>query len=973
MVVFASLWAATRVQAARDADAALERTEAIAGLTNLQLDMQVHGRLLAVRSEPDLFGPVTPVLQGREQELAAEIDELLVDLEASRETIAELAGTTPARVQQLLTSVSELRERIISATQLPTAAARRAEIDRTFDDYDTTAEQMEDLLVAIAGRRGGELEAPALISLTALNGSVVTDSELLTIAYREGKIDAPTAARLRELETEQTVLLRVIEAIGLEQATAGLSRFQNSSATGTWDELRATAIAAGVDAPRGGSVPLDSGGLLEGALAANTRATSLSDLRSEVADSLLAQSENAARSARTDLIIATLLTSALIIATFILGLVTVRRVSARLGALTSRAHQIGRGDLDVQPLDARGNDEITVLARSFDEMAATLAGVSRQADSIAEGRTDDPALAEELPGQIGRSLQGSVARLRKITARLRAGEALARSVVENAAEAIWLLDGNGQVVWTNDAAATLLGRPADEQTGMTLDQIVDISGLGPDEAATDLTSLDTEALCEDGRRVPVLVSSRSVIGERGETLTTVLARDISERKQFEVELVRAASHDGLTGLPNRTTFESKVARASGRARETGTHYGLLFLDLDRFKRVNDARGHRVGDGLLTAVAKRLRRAIREEDVVARIGGDEFVILVEDVPDPDVLTSQAERLLAAFDTPFVVEGEEVNVTASIGIAVGDGALSDPADLLRGADIAMYQAKEAGRGRLARFDSAIRDWAETRRDLEESLREALRDGDIDVAYQPIVRVSDRELWGAELLARWTLDGSPVPPSIFIPIAEATGLVADIGSRLLERACDRLGEWRDDPALGDLRLTVNVSGMQLSRGDLADEVVGYLQRSGADGSRLGLELTESYLLAEPEEARTPLERLRAEGVGVAIDDFGTGYASLSYLRTLPVDSVKIDRSFLAGIGHESVDRAIVEMITSVAHSTDLEVVAEGVETDEQFSAVAAAGCDLAQGFHFARPMPLEEFLDWARAGSGAWLLRP
>lgn len=973
MVVFASLWASTRVQAASDADATLERTEVIADLTDLLLDVQVHGRLLAVQSEPDLLGPVTPVLERREQALAAEIDSLLAEADASRGPIAELAGTSPEQVRLLLANLPELSERVLDATQLPTAEARRAELDETFAAYRAAALRMEDLLQSIASRRSGEIEAPALIALTALHGSVVTESEILLIAFRDGDIDAGEAARLRELETEQSVLLRTLAALGLRQATTGITRFRNSEAAQTWNTLRDSAIEAGLRAPEGASAPIGGGGLVRGALAANSRATALSDLRSDVANSVLARSQDDARAARTDLIVAAIIAAALVIATLVLGLMTVRRVCARLGALTSRAHQIGQGELDVTPLDEEGNDEITVLARSFDEMAATLSGVSRQAESLAEGHTDDPALAEELPGRIGRSLQGSVARLRKMTARLRAGEALARSVVETAGEAIWLLDGSGQVVWANEAAASLLGLPASEQTGMTLDRIIDTSGLDELQPGTEFASLDTEALRGDGRRVPVLVSSRGVIGSQGETLTTVLARDISDRKQFEVELVRAASHDGLTGLPNRTSFESQVARASERAREQGTYFGLLFLDLDRFKRVNDAMGHRVGDGLLTSVAKRLQRAIREEDVVARIGGDEFVILVEDLPDPDVLTLQAERLLAAFDSPFVVEGDEVNVTASIGIAIGDSSVNDPAELLRGADIAMYRAKEAGRGRLARFDSAIRDWAETRQDLERRLRDALRNGDIEAAYQPIVRVSDFELWGAELLARWTLDGSPVPPSIFIPIAEATGLVADIGNRLLQEACDRLGEWRDDPALGDLHLTINVSGKQLTRGDLAEDVVTRLGQADAPPAQLGLELTESYLLEEPDTARAPLEQLRAVGVGVAIDDFGTGHASLNYLRAMPVDSVKIDRSFFSRIGNEPLDRAIVEMVTSVAHAANLEVVAEGVETNEQFAAAAAAGCDLAQGFHFATPMPLDEFLSFARAGSRLSSLRP
>jgi diguanylate cyclase (GGDEF)-like protein len=459
----------------------------------------------------------------------------------------------------------------------------------------------------------------------------------------------------------------------------------------------------------------------------------------------------------------------------------------------------------------------------------------------------------------------------------------------------------------------------------------------------------------DGTEVPVLLSANPVIvGD--EQLTVVLAHDISERKHFEEQLVAQATHDDLTGLPNRADLRGQLERTC-RLSAGGRGFGVLFCDLDRFKQVNDAFGHDRGDELLVQVANRLREEADCADTVARLGGDEFVVLVESAADEAGLSRLAERIVRAFGEPFTVGDAEVWVTISVGQlwTVGE---ADPAEVLRRADVAMYRAKAVGRNRVEVFDREVQASVEHRAEVERRLRRGLSDGEIVGFLQPFVDLASGEVVGAELLARWRRpDGTMVSPVDFIPVAEESGLVVDLGRRMLRQACELLVA-RQRRGARPVRLNVNVSGIHVLAGDLVGDVTGILAQTGAPAHLLTIELTESRLMDDADEAVRRLEMIRELGVGLAIDDFGTGYSSLGYLQQLPVDTVKVDKGFVDGLGVDRGRTAIVEATVSLGATFGLKVVAEGVETEDQAAALRRLGCGYAQGWLFGRPMPSDDF---------------
>jgi diguanylate cyclase (GGDEF)-like protein/PAS domain S-box-containing protein len=431
--------------------------------------------------------------------------------------------------------------------------------------------------------------------------------------------------------------------------------------------------------------------------------------------------------------------------------------------------------------------------------------------------------------------------------------------------------------------------------------------------------------------------------------------DITARKRDAERLDHQAHHDPLTGLPNRVRFDRELAAALERRREEGSRLAVLFADLDDFKVINDSLGHRVGDELLVSVAERLVNVLRPEDTIARFGGDEFVILLERVISLADIRRVADRLSADLRKPFVLDGRQRFVSASIGIAIADGSDANAEDLLRDADAAMYQAKEQGKARLEFFDRSLRTRALERLELEAGLREALAGGQLELHYQPEVRLEDGGLFGIEALLRWQhpVHGT-ISPARFVPIAEQSGLIVPIGEWVIEEACRQAAEWRagghDDFVIG-----VNLSPRQLSSPDLAGVVATALRDSGLPPSGLCLEITESAIMEDPEAAHTVLQGLKALGVKLAIDDFGVGYSSLSHLKyLLPVDVIKVDKSFVDGLLDRGDSRAIITAIIQLAHALGVQAIAEGVESGEQAEALRAMGCHVAQGYHFSRPLP-------------------
>ncbi len=446
-------------------------------------------------------------------------------------------------------------------------------------------------------------------------------------------------------------------------------------------------------------------------------------------------------------------------------------------------------------------------------------------------------------------------------------------------------------------------------------------------------------------------------------------RDVTDRKQVEEQLTHAALHDSLTGLPNRALFMDRLSSAVKRSKRRECYpFGVIFLDLDRFKVINDGLGHLVGDQLLREIARRLESCIRLGDTVARLGGDEFAILLEDLEDASQVERVAERIHQELRAPFNLNGYEIFSSASLGIALGSELYSRPEEILRDADTAMYRAKSLGRTRRVIFEPTMHTRAVELLNLETDLRRAVEREEFCVYYQPIVSLRTGELRGFEALVRWQHpERGLVAPGDFLPVAQETGLSVPMGNWVLREACRQLRTWQQKyPAAAELVVSVNLDARQLSSADLTQQVEGSLARSGLDPTRLELEITEGMIIQNPKVAATTLERIRELGVKLHIDDFGTGYSSLSQLHRFPIDTLKIDRSFVGQMSSDDENLEIVRTIVSLAHNLELEVMAEGVETTEQLAQLRALGCEFGQGYLFSRPIAPEAVAQHLAAGN-------
>ncbi|QDF97145.1 hypothetical protein CJ010_11720 [Azoarcus sp. DD4] len=435
------------------------------------------------------------------------------------------------------------------------------------------------------------------------------------------------------------------------------------------------------------------------------------------------------------------------------------------------------------------------------------------------------------------------------------------------------------------------------------------------------------------------------------------SHDVTSYKAAEDEIRQLAFYDPLTGLPNRRLLMDRLDHALATHARSRRHGALLFIDLDNFKTLNDTQGHQYGDMLLRQVAARLIECVRDADTVARLGGDEFVVMLEDLSsDKEEAATQAEaageKILAALNDAYVLDGREAHSTPSIGIALFDAEDGGIAELLKRADLAMYQAKEAGRNTLRFFDPVMQATVDAHSALESELRRSLRKGNFALLFQPQLDRNGR-MTGAEALVRWHHpQQGVVSPASFIPLAERTGLIVPLGRWVLEQACRTLAEWAGDPVTAGLTLAVNVSVRQFRHPDFCGEVEEVLRRTGVVPGRLKLELTESMLLEDVEDAIARMDRLKRLGVGFSLDDFGTGYSSLAYLKRLPLDQLKIDRSFVRDVMTDPNDAIIARTIIALGQSLGLDVLAEGVETEEQHDFLLQHGCHGFQGYLFGRP---------------------
>jgi diguanylate cyclase (GGDEF)-like protein len=617
-------------------------------------------------------------------------------------------------------------------------------------------------------------------------------------------------------------------------------------------------------------------------------------------------------------------------------------------------HTVAQRTRDLAHANRRLEDELKERRRT----EALVRGQNAALETLARG--------EDLPvilGAIARFLEGRVP-----------GAACAIIGTDTAGGALRLLHA-GRLPGGHAAAleacltdpdAGLCDAPED---GVTLHRLADLPDV-PEAAANGPTGfwclpvraadgrlLGRICLYHDMARPPAR-SEASLLESAGALVAMAL-----EREAAAAHMERMAHYDGLTGLPNRRMFHDRLEQALRRARRARRPVAVLFLDLDRFKPVNDTLGHHVGDGVLRQVSARLAAVLRQEDTLARLGGDEFTVILETLADRTEAAVVAERMLECLQPPFDLDGQEVVLGGSVGISIHPGDGDDADALVKSADLAMYRAKQEGRNTFRFFAEDMQTGAARRMRLETALRHALARGEFRLEFQPQVEGKSGRLVGAEALLRWdNPELGPVPPDVFVPILEDTGLIFPVGAWVLAEACARAGAW---DGAGALRVAVNVSGRQLHYADLPRLVADVLTDSGLAPERLELELTESVVMADAPGAVETFRALTDLGVKLTVDDFGTGYSSLSYLKRFPIHALKIDRSFVQDLTTDEGDRAICAAVISMAHSLGLQVVAEGVEMAEQQGVLTQLGCDLAQGYLFGRPMPPEQFARLAPLG--------
>ncbi len=557
-----------------------------------------------------------------------------------------------------------------------------------------------------------------------------------------------------------------------------------------------------------------------------------------------------------------------------------------------------------------------------------------------------------------------------VTARKRAEEQLRlnATVFDTTTEGIMVTDANNRIVTVNPAFCRITGYQPSEVIG-ELPSIL-ASGKHPKEFYDELwQQLQRRGFWsgeiwnrrKDGNVYPEWLSITVIRDDLGNIKEHVAVfSDITQRKEDEEQIRFQAEYDALTHLPNRTLLFDRLKQAIAFAKRESTKLALLFLDLDLFKTVNDSLGHVVGDELLQQVALRLEAAVRESDTVARFGGDEFVILLQDVADVEDVANVAGKIIGDICRPFQIGGRDVYIGASIGITLYPDDSSDANTMLQYADMAMYRAKDAGRNNYQFFAVSMQEQVRSNMELEQDLRLALDQDSLELYYQPIIDVETGEVRSAEALLRWNhpVHGF-VPPAVFVALAEESGLIGSLGLWVLRRACRQFSEWQEQGVLESI--SVNVSSRQRGLGLTAEVVEEVLHENGLPGSSLTLEITESLFLEQSDDVHAWLKSLKALGLRLSIDDFGTGYSSLAYLRRFPIDIIKIDRSFIDDIPGNTGGDSLVDAILAMAKSLGLNTIAEGVTSREQIEFLEARGCDYFQGYYFSQPIPAEKFTHW------------
>jgi diguanylate cyclase (GGDEF)-like protein/PAS domain S-box-containing protein len=578
---------------------------------------------------------------------------------------------------------------------------------------------------------------------------------------------------------------------------------------------------------------------------------------------------------------------------------------------------------------------------------------------LARGRV----VRRDSQGQV-RQIAGTARNLDRERAAARELEISSR-VIDRMSEAVAVSSEDGRMIRVNSAFEQMTGYVQDEVLGRSVSMLESPRHDAMQyQSIHDMVRRDGRWKGEvwqrrkDGADILVSIEFTRIDGHPGEPpLRLAVMGDITDRKRAEEELRFLANYDALTGLPNRTMLLTRMTRAMARSRRHNQRIAILFLDLDRFKQINDSLGHAAGDELLRGVAERMRSAVREIDTVARLSGDEFVMLIEEIESIEGALIAAQRVLDQFAEPFTLAGTDVVVSPSIGLAIFPDHAERADELVKAADLAMYAAKAAGRNTIRMFESEQSQAALERAAKETLLRRALDRDQFEIYYQPAVDLKTGKPVGVEALLRWRHPQQGlIMPDVFVPILEENGAIVAVGAWVIAEALAQLKAWQLI-GLTHLYVSVNLSILQLTRGDLLADLPGMLKKFDIKGELLTLELTESMVMANPEQSIATLNGFSNLGVQIAVDDFGTGYSSLAYLKRLPIDKIKIDKTFVRDLGSDAEDTAITHSIIALSQALNLTVIAEGVETETQFSLLRALGCQQAQGYLFARPMPALE----------------
>lgn len=936
---FGAVWAVERAAEAERANTVSREIAALSVLTELQFGIETTRLYRGL--DPSMLpeGISSGTSGGDARAATGSWDEARALLDDS----ADLDEHTDGHGTELLRRVVDRHEASIADPALPTidadlassASDLRRLIEMVRADSDQTAVVRTDVFDQLSQLQALMLhEARAF--LTALGS------------------DSPTAPQVIEIMGIAAREDAIIDQIRTRLDPATDQRFLDGLAGVDFQKLRdAIAVEAGVATGPSFAQVLTP----ERMAAVRGRYHTLADVRRSLAEQIAAETAldtaEANRWMTSTLVVAAALT-ALTLATA--GVVS-RLVTRRLTLVTEAASRIGDGDIDERPLPPGGLREIAEVSIAFNRMSELLLTLDRQVSAIGAARLDDPWLDKTLPGRIGSELQQSVRLIAETNERLRGAEALANAIIDAAVDAIVTIDGDERITTANQAAADLAGVAGGELDGRSLHDV--FPDLPPfDVLVRRADSMAVSLYRPNGDAVPTLVSAREVHDADGAPTRAYFLRDISERVAWERRLRHQATHNELTDLPNRVALAERLATISADRDRDRRPAALLCVDLDRFKYVNEAHGIHNGDRVLRVVAERLVGAAGPDDHVVHIGGDEFAVLVRSTADPVDLVVLAESFRTILSAPIELTDERLTLQSCVGIASIPDATAGADELLRFADVALTVAKQAGAGTVRVYDESMSDSAERRTRLEQRLRTALATDQLEMFAQPIVDLHDGHVEGVELLARWRHEGEWIPPDVFIPIAEESGLIQALGRWAMGRAVDLLVEF--ERAGLDQTVSVNISGLHLIGGEVATELAALLAHTTFDRSRLRVELTESFLLDDPELAAARLDEIRDLGAQIVIDDFGTGFSSLTYLHALPIDGLKLDRSFVSRLGLADNDETIVHLVNDLAVGLHLDLVAEGVETEEQRRSLEAHGYRKGQGYLWSRPVPIREL--WA-----------